>query len=177
MLNKEKIGFFGGCFNPLTYAHINLIKNVIEKEKLDKVYFVPMGNNYDKNELIDFSHRKNMIDLAIENEEKMGVLDFLDKIEHKMYAIDTFKLIDEKFKLAERYFIMGTDNFEKINNWKDSEKLKSDYKYIILDRNTPSNTKEISSSTVRKNIKENKKIDELVPEKVMTYIYNNKLYI
>ena len=51
-----------------------LILNRCYKENLDKVYFVPMGNNYDKNELIDFSHRKNMIDLAIENEEKTKVI-------------------------------------------------------------------------------------------------------
>lgn len=176
-MNKKKIGFFGGCFNPLTNAHVNLIKDVIKKENLDKVYFVPMGNSYEKEELIEFSHRKNMINLAIENEEKMGVLDFLDKIDKKMYAIDTFKLIDEKFKDAERYFIMGTDNYEKINNWKDANSLKNNYKYIILDRNTPSNTKDISSSTVRNKIKQKEKIDELVPEKIKTYIYNNKLYI
>lgn len=175
-MNKEKIGFFGGCFNPLTNAHVNLIKDIIEKENLNKVYFVPMGNSYEKDELIDFSHRKNMLDLAIENETKMGVLDFLGNIKQKMYAIDTFKLIDEKFKNAERYFIMGTDNYEKINTWKGSEILKN-YNYIVLDRNTPSNTKEISSSTVRNRIKQNEKIDELVPEKVKTYIYKNKLYI
>lgn len=176
-MNREKIGFFGGCFNPLTNAHLNLIKEAIEKEKLDRVYFVPMGNNYEKKDLIDFSHRKNMINLAIENEEKISVLDFLGNINQKMYAIDSFKIIDENFKTADRYFIMGTDNFKNLNGWKEANLLKNNYKYIILDRNSPSNTKDISSSMVREKIKKNEKIDEFVPEKVKSYIYKNKLYL
>lgn len=175
-MNKEKVGFFGGCFNPLTNAHINLIKNVIEKENLDKVYFVPMGNNYEKEDLIDFKHRVNMLNLVAEKEEKIEILDFLGNINKKMYAIDTFKILDEKFPNVDRFFIMGTDNYEKINSWKNFEMLKN-YNYIVLDRNTPSNTKEISSSTVRNKIKKNEKIDKLVPEEVKKYIYNNKLYI
>lgn len=175
-MNKEKVGFFGGCFNPLTNAHINLIKNVIEKENLDKVYFVPMGNSYEKEDLIDFKHRVNMLNLVAEKEEKIEILDFLGNINKKMYAIDTFKILDEKFPNVDRFFIMGTDNYEKLNSWKNFEMLKN-YNYIVLDRNTPSNTKEISSSTVRNKIKKNEKIDKLVPEEVKKYIYNNKLYI
>ena len=39
-----KIGFFGGCFNPPTNAHIALAKEAIIQSKLDKVIFVPMGD-------------------------------------------------------------------------------------------------------------------------------------
>lgn len=44
----ERIGFFGGCFNPPTIAHIELIENTIKENNLDKVYFVPMGDQYPK---------------------------------------------------------------------------------------------------------------------------------
>ena len=39
----KKLGFFGGSFNPPTYAHINVAKMSIEKFNLDAVYFVPVG--------------------------------------------------------------------------------------------------------------------------------------
>ena len=42
----KKLGFFGGSFNPPTYAHINVAKMSIEKFNLDAVYFVPVGNLY-----------------------------------------------------------------------------------------------------------------------------------
>ena len=43
-----KLGFFGGCFNPPTIAHLEIALKAIEIEKLDKVYFVPMGDYYKK---------------------------------------------------------------------------------------------------------------------------------
>ncbi len=50
-MNRKKIGFFGGCFNPVTIAHINLIKKAIEECSLDEVYFVPMNDYYKKSRL------------------------------------------------------------------------------------------------------------------------------
>lgn len=59
-----KIGFFGGCFNPPTNAHINLAKKVLKECKLDKVVFVPVGDFYDKKELVPAKHRYNMLKIA-----------------------------------------------------------------------------------------------------------------
>lgn len=173
---KKRIGFFGGCFNPVTNAHIELIKNVIKKENLDKVYFVPMGDNYQKNDLVEFKHRKNMLELVFENNPKIDVLDILSNQNKKTYAIDTFKIIEELFKDEDRFFIMGSDNYENISSWKDSKDLTENYKYIILDRNIISKTKNISSSIVREKIKLKENIDELVPYVVREYIVINKLY-
>ena len=53
----KKLGFFGGSFNPPTYAHINVAKMSIEKFNLDAVYFVPVGNLYNKLSLIDENYR------------------------------------------------------------------------------------------------------------------------
>ncbi len=47
-MNKKKLGFFGGSFNPVTIAHINLIKKAIKEFNLDKVYFIPMNDYYKK---------------------------------------------------------------------------------------------------------------------------------
>lgn len=71
---------------------------------------------------------------------------------------------------------MGTDNYDKITNWKDAEALKDNYKYIVLDRKTESDTKEISSTIVRNKIINKESIEDLVPNKVKSYIYKNNLY-
>ena len=44
----EKYGFFGGSFNPVTKAHVELAKEITNKYKLDKVIFVPVGDKYNK---------------------------------------------------------------------------------------------------------------------------------
>ena len=170
----EKLGFFGGCFNPVTNAHISLIKDAIEKEKLSKVYFVPMGDLYYKDDLIPVKHRIEMLNLAIKDERKMDILEISNK-NSKMSAIDSFRIIDQKFHNCERFFIMGSDNYKKITTWKESEELLHNYKYIVLDREN-GNAKDISASLVREKIKCNEISNNLIPLQVLQYIKNNNLY-
>lgn len=171
---KSRIGFFGGCFNPITKAHIQLIKKVIQERNLDKVYFVPMGNLYEKKDLIKLEYRIEMLKLAFEQEEKMQILAISNQNE-KTYAIDTFRIIDEKFPEAERFFIMGSDNFQKITQWKKSDALLKNYQYIVLNREN-GDMKQISSSLVRQKIKQNEPIDDCVPAQVVDYIKQKNLY-
>ena len=170
----ERIGFFGGCFNPITNAHINLIKEVIEKENLSKVYFVPMGDLYDKEDLISLKNRIEMLKIAFEGEQKLDILDISNKTE-KTYAIDTFRKIDEKFAGYQRFFIMGSDNYKKLGEWKSHQELIHNYKYIILDREG-GEMKDISSSMIRNKIKANENIYDLIPKDVVKYIEQKNLY-
>ena len=125
----KKLGFFGGCFNPPTVAHIELIEKAIKENNLDMVYFVPMGDLYKKENLILANHRVNMLKLAIK--EKMDILTISVDSKKELQAIDTFRIIQEKFNQSDNYFIMGSDNFEKIKFWKNSDELLNNYKYII----------------------------------------------
>lgn len=170
----EKIGFFGGCFNPVTNAHIELIAEAIKQENLDKVYFVPMGDLYEKKDLISLKHRIKMLELAFENQEKMTILAISNK-DKKTCAIDTFQKIDEKFPKDERFFIMGSDNYENMAKWKNVEDLIKNYQYIILDREK-GKRKDISSSMVREKIKQNENVENLIPQKVLEYIKQKNLY-
>ncbi len=171
---KSRIGFFGGCFNPITNAHVQLIKKVIQEKNLDKVYFVPMGNWYEKKDLIELEHRIEMLKIAFEQEEKMQILAISNKNE-KTYAIDTFRIIDKKFPEAERFFIMGSDNYQKMLLWKNADDLLRNYQYIVLDREN-GNMKQISSSLVREKIKQNEPIEDFVPAQVIAYIKQKNLY-
>ena len=69
----KRYGFFGGSFNPPTIAHERLAEEIAEKFKLDKVYFVPVGNYYKKTDLIDENKRLAMLE-SIRN-DKIDVLD------------------------------------------------------------------------------------------------------
>lgn len=113
-----------------------------------------------------------------------------------MYAIDAFKLIEDNYKNTEIFFIMGADNFINITKWKDGEKLIKRYKYIVLerenieleqymDKNLKDNVliiknesyRECSSSRFRSMLKEEKRYNrEIIPDEVIDYIIENKLY-
>lgn len=205
-----KIGFFGGSFNPPTKAHTYLAKLAIEKLNLDKVIFVPIGDFYEKKELESIDIRIKMLEIICNKENKFEVSDIEKNFKEKKYAIDIFKIIENKYKDHDFYFLLGSDNFSKLPKWKDYKELKK-YKYIVFERdekidNTDfsklSNvylintdfTKNISSTSIRKNVKNNSVTNanretndnsnnqnnifyNVLDEDVEKFIYNNKLYL
>lgn len=196
-----KIGFFGGCFNPPTNAHINLVKLAIKRCKLDKAIFVPVGDSYYKKDLAKARDRYNMLEILCKNEENIEVSDIELKEKRKLFAIDAFKLIEEKYIDNDIYFIMGADNFINILKWKNFDELITKYKYIVFDRAYINlkeyiNENEIlkknkskiqiiensdytncSSSDIRDNLKnKNVKNNELISKEILDYIMQNNLY-
>ena len=199
-----KIGFFGGSFNPPTLAHTYLAKLAIYKIGLDKVIFVPIGDFYEKKELLPIDTRIKMIEIICNKESKFEVSDIEKNFKEKKYAIDIFKIIEDKFKKDDFYFLLGSDNFCKLPKWKNFEELKK-YKYIVFERNEKienkevnglSNvyfistdiTKNISSTAIRNSVKNKNRIKDskssinnnsykILDDDVEKFIYDNKLYM
>ena len=174
----ERIGFFGGCFNPPTNMHISIANNLIREGKLDKVIFVPMNDFYEKEGLIEESHRYNMLKLAVEKYKNLKIDDIEIKENRKLFAADAFEIIHKsdfvKYVDKENVFlIMGSDNYSKMPNWRDYDKIKDKYNYIVIERDE----KQISSTKIREMIKDNdKKVIEYLPKEVYRYIIKNELY-
>ena len=186
----SKIGFWGGCFNPPSCAHIDLAKEMLENLNLNKIFFVPVGNYYEKEGLVDSNHRYNMLKLATNNIKKLEVEDIEIKENKKLYAKDAFKLIQEKYPEDDIYFIMGSDNYINMHNWKEYEDIIKKYKYIVVERPNfnisidqenivhykPEKTNDISSTLIRKLLEEKASLDNYIDKDVYKYIKDNNLY-
>ncbi|MDO5555507.1 MAG: nicotinate (nicotinamide) nucleotide adenylyltransferase [Clostridia bacterium] len=171
----EKIGFFGGCFNPPTNVHIQIANKLIKQEKLDKVIFVPVNDYYKKQNLLEAKHRYNMLKLATKNYFNLKVDDIEIKENRQLYAIDAFRIIknSEYGNKCDIYFIMGSDNFKNMPNWKNYDKIKNKYKYIVIERDE----KCITSTQIRKMLQTRKiEVRKYLCEKVYEYIIKNELY-
>lgn len=204
--NKMKrMGFFGGSFNPPTYAHINIAKASIEKLGLDKFFFVPVGNLYNKPDLIDEVYRYDMLKIACKNENNIFVEDIELKKSRNLSALEVFEMIENKYKRDNDiaiFFVMGADNFIKLPNWKNAKELITKYQYIIFERNNSNlrsqieenellnknkfnfhilkleDYSQISSGNIRTLIKNNdyEKCKEFTKPEIIEYIKMNKLY-
>ena len=173
----RKIGFFGGCFNPPTNMHIKIANALIEQGKLDKVVFVPVNDYYKKENLAEAKHRYKMLYLATKNYPNLEVDDILIKENRKLFAVDAFDVIyNSEFANKNKqniFLIMGSDNYNKMPEWKDYDKIKDKYNYIVIDRDE----NEISSTQIRKMIKNNDKdVVNYLPKEVYNYIVENNLY-
>ena len=167
----SKIGFFGGCFNPPTIAHFEIVKNALKEFNLDKVVIVPMGDKYEKKDLISFEHRFEMLQKMFLKEEKVEISQMQENQEKMSYAIDSFEKIEELYPKDDKYFIMGEDNFSKIETWKDGKKLVLNRKFIIFKRENIT-----SSSLVRKMVKLNHNIEKFTCPEISRYIAQKGLY-
>ena len=156
----KKLGFFGGSFNPPTYAHINVAKMSIEKFNLDAVYFVPVGNLYNKPSLIDENYRYKMLELICDDKIMVENIELGRK--QTLNTLQAFELIEQKYKSTENYYIMGADNFEKLPTWKNAKELIENFKYIIFERNGSDSKSLLATQEI---LKQNKNNFEFLDEK------------
>lgn len=195
-----KLCVFQGTFNPIHNAHIRLAKYTLDKYDFDKLIFIPAYKPPHKDNNDDIAmHRLNMVKIAVndEHEPKFEVSDIEYKREEKSYTYLTICKLCEIYKPSGKiYFIIGTDAFDNIESWYETNKLKELVKFIVFPRedtvdfnkyneiklkgydficeNLP--FKNISSTDLRNKIKHSEKCDTLINNKVKDYIEKNELY-
>lgn len=188
-----KIGIFGGSFNPPHRAHYAIAKYLLNNKIVDQIIFVPTGIHYQKEGLIDDVHRMNMISYFAIREANMSVSDYELK-NKRVYTYQTLDYFQSIYPEADIYFILGLDNLLEIKTWKEYQYLLKKYHFLCVDRKIDQETdihltKEewkhihfidapklmISSTMIRKKIKENQEVLETFPP-ILEYIKQNHLY-
>lgn len=179
--------FFFGTFDPVHIGHIKIAKSVREQFNFERVIFVPTPAPPHKNSHgASFFDRFEMLKLAVGEE---NVSDIETKIDPPNY---TYKTIE---KLGKGAFIIGFDQFEKIESWKNADYLKEMLEFIVIPRGDTSDGDfahlakkgytfevadferiRISSSEIREAVKNGGDISHLVDKKVKDYIYEQRLY-
>ena len=87
-VGSMKIGIFGGAFNPPHKMHKEIAINLLEKGYVDKIIYVPTGNNYNKPGLLDGKHRIEMLEIMFKDINlKVEVSDF--EVKGSLYTINT----------------------------------------------------------------------------------------
>lgn len=189
-----RIAIYPGSFNPIHSAHIGIANKLIEKNIADKVIFVPAGDGYSKKNLVEGKKRKKMIELAIENDSRLGVSD-IEIINNKLYSYQTLDYFKSQYVNDDIILIIGSDNLRTFNSWKNYSYILKTYKLIVFlrDGDTKNDFAEyltssdivfvdynvdLSSTEIRKliNDMEYEKIIGKLNRKVFEYIEDNSLY-
>ncbi|WP_157074749.1 nicotinate-nucleotide adenylyltransferase [Thermovenabulum gondwanense] len=203
MLTKKKIGLMGGTFDPIHYGHLVAAEEARINFNLSKVIFIPAGNPPHKKDypVTDAEHRYIMTALAVNSNPFFEVSRVEIDREGYTYTVDTLKWFKEKYKDAvEIFFISGADAILDILTWKKVEEVMNYCTFIAATR--PGYTSEqlerkvkevkeiygkeifvlevtgmaISSTEIRKKVKNGQSIKYLVPEAVEYYILKYNLY-
>jgi nicotinate-nucleotide adenylyltransferase len=190
-----KVGLFFGTFNPIHVGHLTIANHIAEYSDLDQVWFVvtPHSPFKKKNSLLDDHQRLEMVYRATKDYPKLRQSDIEFKLPQPNYTVNTLAHLEEKYPDHEFALIMGEDNLKSFHKWKNyliilemhdiyvyprvSEgKVETEFDEHPRIHHVDAPIMELSSTFIRKSIKEGKNVRPMLPENVWEYLDEMNFY-
>jgi nicotinate-nucleotide adenylyltransferase len=188
------IGLYFGTFNPIHVGHLIIANHMVENSDLDEVWMVVTPHNPFKKKatLLDNFQRYEMVYQATEDYPKIKPSDIEFQLPQPSYTINTLVHIQEKYPNYEFSLIMGEDNLQGLHKWKNHKEIIENHHIYVYPRVFEKKKEinfllgsvhkieapivEISSTHIRREIKQNKNVKPLLPQKVWEYVEKMNFY-
>lgn len=190
-----KVGLYFGTFNPIHVGHLTIANHLAEYSDLDKIWFVvtPLSPFKKKSSLLDNRQRYEMVYRATEDYSKLEPSDIEFNLPEPNYTINTLTYLKEKYPNHEFALIMGEDNLKSFHKWKNYELILDNHDIYVYPRISDGEIEtqfdnhnkihkidapimELSSTFIRKSIKEGKNVRPMLPEHVWEYLDEMNFY-
>jgi nicotinate-nucleotide adenylyltransferase len=192
---RRRVGLFGGTFDPVHIAHVELAHAALAALALDEVRWIPTGQPWQKDrEITPAEHREAMVRLAIAGEPRF----VLDRIELERrgpsFTLDTVRALAAAQTDTEWVLIIGQDQYAGLHTWRDWKQLLGLVTLAVANRPgiaravdpavqrfthraVPLPMLDISSTAIRQGVAAGQDISQLVPPQVARYIESRGLYL
>lgn len=189
-----KIGILGGSFNPIHTGHAILANYITQHTDIEQLWLMVSPQNPLKDNLAQSYdvHRLAMAELVARKCDNVITSGFEFTLPRPSYTIDTLRALKEKFPQHEFVLIIGADNWNVFNRWKNHDEILKSHKIMIYPRQgfdidipvelAGSVTKlsspiiELSSTYIREQLKNNMNMNFYLPQEVYKYILEHNLY-
>jgi|APTNR8051073442_1049403.scaffolds.fasta_scaffold00090_75 nicotinate-nucleotide adenylyltransferase len=200
----ERVGIFGGSFNPVHTGHLVMAQDALERFGLHKVLWIPAAQPPHKlsQALAPAADRLDMLRLALQDDPRFEVSEEELNRGGVSYTVDTVQRLQTRRPEVQWTLIIGGDTLCELHTWKDIGRLltlcqivtvarpgfaadKMDPTLLRLPEPWPrklladvitGHRVEIASSELRQRIQRGQSIRYLVPEAVERYIRERRLY-
>ncbi len=192
----RSIALYFGSFNPIHKGHIALAEWVVEQGLCDELIFIVSPQNPFKEQegLAPEFSRYEMCELACKasrypEQIKVSAVEFV--LEKPSYTINTLRYLRENFGAEMQFSIlMGADNIENFDKWREYEEILHDYPLLVYPREGYSVEKfadkitflsdaplfDFAATDIRKMVAEGVDFRDKLSAEVANYIIQNKLY-
>ena len=137
MKTGQRIGIFGGTFNPPHMGHLGLLQEVYKKAGLSTVLMIPAAQNPLKAMLEGPTpeQRLEMSRLAVASWGNDFVVNDQEiRRGGKSFTVDTIKELRKTIDADDLYLIVGMDKLEELENWKDISRILTESNLIVASR-------------------------------------------
>jgi nicotinate-nucleotide adenylyltransferase len=196
----DRLGIFGGTFNPPHLAHLVCASEAAEDLQLDVVLFTPVGvpPHKDPSGECGAEHRFRMCELATRDDDRLGVSRLEIDRGGPSYTVDTLREIHAAEPDQELTFIVGGDQAHGFPSWRDPEAVLSLATLAVAERDGTRREDiaerlaplhqgdrvrffdmprlDLSSSDIRRRVRDGRSIRYLVLDPVREYIERCGLY-
>jgi nicotinate-nucleotide adenylyltransferase len=191
---SERLGVFGGTFDPIHLGHLRAAEAARETARLDRVLFVPAGRppHRDATSASPLD-RYAMVSLATAAHPAFAPSDVELRREGPSYTLDTLLELRRQWPEAEPFLILGSDAFAEIGTWREPRRVAELCTLVVIERpgadapaaepipgarvvRVPAVALPISSSAVRRLRGEGRSVRYLVPDPVADHIQKRELY-
>ncbi len=205
-MSNRKIVLFGGTFDPIHLGHTTVANAATQLLEAEILIFIPAKRSPLKGFLptANNTHRMNMIELAIQENDRFDISDCELRRPAPSYTIDTVRRFQEKHGSdASIYWLLGADSLDDLKHWHKAQELIDTCNLAIMHRGgyeTPTFEKylpiwgpdrveklranvietpsiDISSTEVRKRLATGSSTKGMLDPNVAHYIARNGLYV
>jgi len=187
------VALFGGRFDPVHIGHLIVAQDAAEALDVDRVIFLPTWTPPHKPAHAPYTHRLEMLRRALAGCPHLDVSDAEQPFGlTPSYTVDVLERLLPELNADPVYFLMGSDEFQHIRAWHRHRDLFRLVHVAVLkrpffdiepfpeagDRVIPLHRREIelSSSEIRRRIREGRPVRFLVPDAVAAYLEETNLY-
>ncbi len=131
----QKIGVFGGTFDPVHEGHIGIADQVLARGIVDQILFVPALNPPHKNAArASFADRVAMLDMVLAGRDKMAVSTIEEMRSGPSYTLHTIKALQDQYPDARLVFLMGADSLLDFQKWYRFKEILNNADLLVLAR-------------------------------------------
>jgi nicotinate-nucleotide adenylyltransferase len=191
---KQKIGLFGGSFDPVHLGHLLVAQAACEEAGLDRLFFIPAAQSPFKPDAspAPAAERLRLLRLALAGKNRYEIDEQEIKRGGISYTIDTVRDYARRFPQAELFYLIGADQAGQLSLWREAPELARLIEFVVIPRpgeNAPQVAPPfrgralrgipfaVSSSEIRTRIRAGLPITHLTPPAVVEAIGNNRLYL
>ena len=189
----ERIGLFGGSFDPVHIGHLLVAQAAFEELGLTRLFFIPAAQSPFKPESRPAppSARLAMLRLALAGESRYEVDDQELGRGGVSYTCETVQRCKARWPQAQLFYLIGADHVGKLPQWREAATLARELEFVVIPR-PGQNTAlppapfvgrvlggfplALSSSQIRARVQAGSSIHNLAPAPVVEFIRNNQLY-